>query len=102
MNVEDLKKQIAEIPYDSCIVSFNEGYKIGGYNIDCVHGIWRYYFVDERQNYSEEKRFFSEDSLCQYVLLQVQTNFQRYENALKKKSEEKKREQIETDKVILL
>ncbi len=96
MTVDDLKRELNKIPYSSGIVSFNDGNNtLEGYHIDKVHGIWRYYYIDDYGRYENEERFSAESELCEYILNRVRENYKfnlnkKQENKLKDKEREEK------------
>jgi hypothetical protein len=91
MTLDSLKEKLEQIPYPHNVVSFNTGYHPDGYNIDCVHGIWRYYFVDECQKYSDEHRFNTEDELCCAFLKKIEEEYIAYQKYQKKWQEAARR-----------
>ncbi len=84
MNIYELKSLLSNRNYHSGIVSYNEGEKVGGYNIQECHGIWRLFLVDDKGNVSNEIRFRSESELCKYVINFAETEHKKLEEALNK------------------
>ena len=99
MNVKELKKYMENLNYDTGIVSFNEGEKIGGFNIQNFSSIWRFYFIDDKGHEGREFRFFTEEELCSFVLKFVEDEHIKLLNRRKKITEKK---DIVTPKVIEL
>lgn len=89
MTVLELKSLLNNKNYDSGVVSYNEGEKIGGFNIEEIYGIWRFYLVDDKGNISNEKKFLTEDDLCSYVIDFTEREHRELIEALKKREKKK-------------
>ena len=91
MNLKDLKDEIDKLAFHMDIVSYNDGDNSSmGWHIDEVHGIWRFYSIEDYGKYGNEKIFYSEDELCKYVLQRNKQNNEfylreKYENKIKEK-----------------
>ncbi len=94
MTLVDLKRKLEELGDNDYIISYNEGYKTGGFVIDTFHGIWRIIFIDERGNQVNEEYYNSENELCIDVLKKREKFHQSREF--------KEKELLETPKIILL
>ena len=79
----------------------NEGEKLGGFNIQKIHGVWRFYLVDDKGNVCCEKRFSKENDLCTYVIEFIESEHIKLIEALEKQRKRKK-EVLNTHKIILL
>lgn len=99
MNVNELRNILKKLNYDTGIVSFNEGEKIGGFNIQKCSSIWRFYFVDDKGHEEKENRFLTEEELCSFVLKFVDSEHSKFQERIKQNI---KKNDIITPKVIEL
>lgn len=91
MTVSDLKVLLSNKDYDSGVISYNEGEKLGGFSIQEIHGVWRFYLVDDKGNVCCEKRFSKENDLCTYVIEFIESEHIKLIEALEKQRKRKKK-----------
>ena len=101
MTICDLKVLLSNKDYDSGVVSYNDGEKLGGFNIQEIHGVWRFYLVDDKGNVCCEKRFSKEDDLCAYIIKFIEREHARLIEALGKQKKDRE-EALSTPNTILL
>ena len=68
-------------------------------DIDDVHDIWRYYYIDDYGKYGKEYRFSSEAELCNFVIDKVKNDYVQF---VKSKQNNIEKNKIKTPSVIYL
>ena len=101
MNILELKEKLSRKDYDTGIVSYNEGEKLGGFNIQEIYGVWKFYLIDDKGNVINTKNFSNENDLCSYVIEFTEKEHKRLIEAVEKQRSRKK-EVRNTPRIIYL
>jgi len=67
MNLLELRKKLDGIGIPKEWYLINEGIKSDRHILEEFHGIWKYYYLDEKGNQRNECQFKMEDTACQYL-----------------------------------
>jgi len=71
MKINDLLKELIKINIEAKRYSINSGLKIDAHILEENHGIWEYYYYDEKGIKNETTIFSNEEDACLFLLEQL-------------------------------